>query len=78
MEQLCNDVIASTGLELSPQSQQQLEEARARYPHETLSEQMEPLKWTTLEEDARRAEVLIGKAEFAAAMRENNMKKSDF
>ncbi len=78
MEQLCNDVIASTRLELSSKSQQQLEEAQARYPHETLSEQMEPLKWTTAEEDARHAEVLIGKAEFAAAMRENNMKKSDF
>ncbi len=78
MEQLCNDVIASTRLELSSKSQQQLEDAQARYPHETLSEQMEPLKWTTPEEDARHAEVLIGKAEFAAAMRENNMKKSDF
>ncbi len=78
MEQLCNDVIASTRLELSSKSQQQLEEAQARYPHETLSEQMEPLKWTTPEEDARHAEVLIGKAEFAAAMRENNKYKSDF
>ncbi len=78
MEQLCNDVIASTRLELSPQSQQQLEEAKARYPQETLSEQMEPLKWTTPEEDARHAEVLIGNAEFAAAIRESNKYKSDF
>ncbi len=78
MEQLCNDVIASTRLELSPQSQQQLEEAQARYPHETLSEQMEPLKWTTAEEDAKHAEVLIANAEFAAAIRESNKYKSDF
>ena len=50
MEQLCNDIIASVSLELSPDSKRQYEKAQQTYPNEKISQTMELLDWLTPEE----------------------------
>ena len=64
MAQLCRDIIASTRLELSAESQQQLHWAQQEYPGVTLNPQMAPLKWTTPEEDEKHAYYLAHPHEF--------------
>ena len=64
MEQLCQAIIASTRLELSAVSQQQLVRTQNAHPDARLSEHMAPLKWTTPEEDEKHAYYLTHRDEF--------------
>lgn len=56
MQTLIRQIIDSVQVTLSPESQEQLNNARAQHPTDKLSESMEPLKWTTDEEDQKAAE----------------------
>ncbi|MGI9280784.1 MAG: hypothetical protein ACR2PX_14340 [Endozoicomonas sp.] len=51
MEELSWNIINSLQVELSEEAQQQMAVAQSKYPDETLSEQRQPLKWTTPEDD---------------------------
>ncbi|MFL0809072.1 MAG: hypothetical protein K6L76_01525 [Agarilytica sp.] len=58
LDQLANDIIKSVQVELPEEAKQQLARARQEFPNVQLSQDVQPLKWTTEEEDRKHAEYL--------------------
>ncbi|MFL0809071.1 MAG: hypothetical protein K6L76_01520 [Agarilytica sp.] len=58
LDQLANDIIKSVQVELSEEAKQQLARAKQEFPNVQLSQDVQPLKWTTEEEDRKHSEYL--------------------
>lgn len=58
LDQLANGIIKSVQVDLSEEAKQHLARARQEFPDAQLSNDVQPLKWTTEEEDRKHAEYL--------------------
>ncbi|MBU6954725.1 hypothetical protein [Hahella sp. HN01] len=65
---LVREVINSVTLELSPSALDEYKKIKASYPESTLSERLQPLKWTTPEQDAQWKDKLRKEAEYRRQM----------